>query len=103
MITGHLTEASPLRSIWPNGDLPLTRVHTINATLGDSKLPQPVYLLDLYACTTREREGMAQRLVEFGQCELAEAREHVQSVREFPIRAQHIAAVSEFIRGAKRS
>jgi hypothetical protein len=93
MITGHLNSDSTLRAIFTNGIVPLVSPANVLAKLGGVHLSEPVYLMDVRACSKKQREGMARRMAEMGQGSYEEAIAHINQVGELPIRASQISGV----------
>lgn len=93
MIKGILTEPSPLRCIFPDGIVPLTSPQPQMAILGAAPPPQEVYMLALKQCTAEQLDRLAERMSVMGQGPVAEARQHVGTAAELPLRAFHFCSI----------
>ena len=94
MITGILSNDAPLRSVFKDGIIPLSKPGTVYAKLGDSKRPQFVYLVSTKLCTTDQIAGMANLMVQMGQGQIEEAVNFLMESPEVPIREKYVTSVS---------
>jgi hypothetical protein len=93
MITGHLKDNSPLRSIFPNGVVPLIFPISQAARLGDAFLTEEVYMIAVKQLTPEQKQAMAARMQEMGQGSYDDALADLEKSNELPVRAFHISAV----------
>lgn len=94
--TGFLTEKSPLRAVFPNGTVPISSSHSIDAELGkgSNRHYSKVFFVVLGACTKEQREGIAKMMHGMGQGSLEEARKVVAIEETIPIREQNLTGVT---------
>jgi hypothetical protein len=94
--SGMLAEDSPLRGVFKNGIVPLKSPFGQAAELGEGKNVQTceVNFIVLAACTSEQKEGMAQLMVRLGQCSIEEARKVVALEETMPIRMKNLVGVS---------
>ncbi len=88
-----LNASSPLHAAFPDGVFPLAKATTVTATLGDDKLPQQVWLLDVKKCTIVQLLGLAEVMAAAGQGTKDEITDYLAGVKELPIRTLHVSAV----------
>ena len=93
---GRLTQESPMRSIFPSGCVPLAGPHSVMAVLGEGPNQETarVYFVLIDACTTEQKEGIAQLMHSMGQCSLEEARKVVALEETIPIREKNISGMT---------
>lgn len=98
LITGHLTKESPMRAVFADGMIPLTRPRTTLAILGNDPTPQEVYFLALKQCSAEQLERMAEMMSEMGQGLKEEALAYLQHELEMPIRAHNLSGAGMSLR-----
>ena len=93
--SGMLTRESPLRVVFPNGIVPLSLPHSIDAELGEgsNRHYSKVFFVVLGACSKEQREGIAQMMHRMGQGTIEEARKTVAIEETIPIREQNLSGV----------
>lgn len=93
---GRLVEASSLRKIFPSGCVPLAGPHSVMAVLGEGENQEVarVYFVLMDACTTQQKEGIAQLMHNMGQGSLEEARKAVAIEETIPIREKNISGMT---------
>jgi hypothetical protein len=94
--SGFLTPESPLRSVFPDGFIPLSGPHSVTADLGEgpNRETARVFFIQLDACTSAQREAMAKMMVRMGQGTIEEARKVVWIEDTIPIREQNLTGVA---------
>jgi hypothetical protein len=95
MISGFLTQDTPLRKVFPAGVVPLRNPTAELATLGEGPNPttENVYLLEVLACQPHELQQLAELLSELGQGKVEEIKAAMMFDGVVPIRVRNITGV----------
>ena len=95
---GAIASDSPLMWIFPDGRAPLRGPNTQSATLGNSKVPEDVYMLSLSECTDEELRRIVDLVQEIHGGLRVEVERFVLVSNALPIRARNITGVSFSLR-----